>query len=175
MIEKVLKSEVSKKILISTGFVVLALLLPQMFHLFGGTGQIFLPMHIPVILTGITLGPVFGLVTGIVSPVISTTLTGMPIVFPVMPIMICQLGMLGFVSGILNKYTKINSILLILLTQISGFIGYAFGYQIIQMFFLNEIQSNLSVLNAYIIGLPGVLMQLVLVTLIIEMSKRKAK
>jgi len=36
-------------------FVAFGLILPQLFHLFGGTGPIFLPMHIPVLLAGFFL------------------------------------------------------------------------------------------------------------------------
>lgn len=131
-------------------------------------------MHIPVILAGITLGPVFGLITGAVSPIISTCITAMPAVFPVMPIMVFQLAIIGLVSGILND-KKINSLLLIILTQVAGFIGYAFSYEIIKMFFLPEIASNLSAVSAYITGIPGVAIQLVLVASVIEIAKRKAK
>ena len=80
-----------------------AILLPQAFHLTGipQSGQIFLPMHIPVLISGFVLGPVFGLFIGVLSPIISSLLTGMPDSFR-LPFMIAELASYGFMSGILT-------------------------------------------------------------------------
>lgn len=168
MIDSISKLKVNTKILINIIFIALGVLLPQMFHLFGATGTIFLPMHIPVILAGITLGPVYGLISGIFSPVVSTFLTGMPI-------LICQLAVCGLVSGILSKYTKLPSILLVLITQVSGFISYLVAYSAIKSLFLPTIQTSISAVNAYITGIPGIILQLVLITGVLVLAKRKDK
>ena len=57
-----------------------ALLLPQLFHLLGlqQAGQIFLPMHIPVLLSGLLLGWHYGALLGFMTPLLSFLLTGMP-------------------------------------------------------------------------------------------------
>ena len=51
-----------KKITVGGLLIALALVLPMAFHLTGvpQPGQVFLPMHIPVLLGGFVLGPVFG-------------------------------------------------------------------------------------------------------------------
>lgn len=47
----------------------LGVILPQAFHLFGGTGP-FLPMHIPVLLGGLFLDPAAGLTLGVITPIL---------------------------------------------------------------------------------------------------------
>lgn len=61
--EAISNSKTNVKILINIIYVVSAIALPQIFHLFGMGGPMFLPMHIPVLLAGFTLGPKYGLVT----------------------------------------------------------------------------------------------------------------
>lgn len=164
--EAILKSKLNVKILTNTVYIISAILLPQVFHIFGMAGTVFLPMHIPVILAGFTLGPIYGLLAGVASPVISTMLTGMPVAFPMLPIMIFELGAYGVVSGLLKKYTKLPIILKLILTMLVGRIFYAVIFWIITMF--ADISANLSVVSAFITGIPGILIQLVLITSIIK-------
>lgn len=166
--ETVLKSKVQSKILLNIIFVGLALALPQMFHLFGMTGPVFLPMHIPVILAGFTLGSVYGLLAGALSPIISTFLTGMPVAFPMLPIMVLELSTYGLVSGMLTKYTKIPIILKLIITMLAGRVSYFAAYSVIKAFFLPTIAVDLSVTQAFVTGLPGIILQLVLITFMIR-------
>ena len=89
-----------KKITVGGLLIALALVLPMAFHLTGvpQPGQVFLPMHIPVLLGGFVLGPVFGFFVGLFSPIISSVLTGMPAVGR-LPFMMIELAVYGLVSG----------------------------------------------------------------------------
>ena len=162
VMEAILKSKPNLKILVNVIYVVSAIALPQVFHLFGMNGAAFLPMHIPVLLAGLTLGPAYGLVVGVVSPVISTFLTGMPLAFPMLPIMILELGTYGLAAGLLNKYTKLKILNKIILTMIFGRIVYAIAYAIIKTFLLPTIEVN-SVIDAILVGLPGIMLQIILI------------
>ena len=87
----------------------MALVLPMAFHLTGvpQPGQVFLPMHIPVLLGGFVLGPVFGFFVGLFSPIISSVLTGMPAVGR-LPFMMIELAVYGLVSGLMYNTFKFN-------------------------------------------------------------------
>ena len=74
-------------------------LLPIAFHAAGAAGSIFLPMHIPVLLAGLLCGPMTGALVGILTPVCSSLLTGMPPLFPALPVMIPELAVYGGVAG----------------------------------------------------------------------------
>ncbi|MCL2634632.1 MAG: ECF transporter S component [Oscillospiraceae bacterium] len=97
----------TKKITFGLIIIAAAVLVPQAFHIPGVStpGELFLPMHIPVIIGGFTLGPVFGLAIGLISPIISHLVTGMPPSFR-LPFMILELGAYGFMSGFLYKYMQ---------------------------------------------------------------------
>lgn len=79
-------------------------LLPVAFHAVGASGSIFLPMHIPVLLAGLLCGPVTGALVGILTPVCSALLTGMPPLFPALPVMIPELAAYGGVAGALRRH-----------------------------------------------------------------------
>lgn len=171
--EKVIDLKNYKKAVITLGFVMLSVLLPQIFHVFGMNGQIFLPMHIPVLLAGFLLGPIYGFLAGAISPIISTALTGMPAEFPMMPIMIFELGTYGLVSGLLNKYTKLPSFASLVIAMITGRISYAISYGMIKTFMLPTISSNISVQSAFIAGIPGIVIQLIIISIILIIVKKE--
>ncbi|MDR5698081.1 MAG: DUF1893 domain-containing protein [Armatimonadota bacterium] len=77
----------------------LAILLPMVFHTLG-LGPAFLPMHIPVLLTGALFGAGVGLVVGAAAPLFSAVLTGMPPLSPpVAQLMTVELATYGAVAG----------------------------------------------------------------------------
>jgi len=81
-----------------------------------------------------------------------------------LPIMIFELGTYGLAAGILTKYTKLPVILKLGITMLAGRMSYFIVYSIIKAFFLPAIPANLSVIGAIITGLPGIVLQLILIT-----------
>ena len=77
-------------------------------HGIGVSGGILLPMHIPVFICGFLCGPLFGALCGVVLPIINSLLTNMPPLYPMMPIMVCELTVYGFVSGLLYHKTPLE-------------------------------------------------------------------
>jgi niacin transporter len=81
----------------------MAVTLPMAFHQIG-LGAAFLPMHIPILLTGALGGPWAGFLAGALAPVISHLLTGMPpIAPPVAPLMTVELAAYGLASGLARR------------------------------------------------------------------------
>ncbi|MCL2383723.1 MAG: hypothetical protein FWC79_06315 [Oscillospiraceae bacterium] len=106
------------------------------------------------------------------SPIISTFLTGMPVAFPMMPIMIFELGTYGLVAGLLTKYTKLKMLPKLILTMLAGRIAYAITFTAIYSFFTPVIQVN-NVVNAVIVGIPGIAIQIILIPILFRYFKRK--
>ncbi|MCL2224402.1 MAG: ECF transporter S component [Defluviitaleaceae bacterium] len=98
-----------KKMIVTSMLIALCVILPMAFHMipYGLAGRALLPMHIPVLLAGLLCGPVFGLVAGILGPIISHVFTGMP---PqgVVQGMVIELGVYGFVAGLVIKFIRTN-------------------------------------------------------------------
>ena len=89
-------------------FVALGIVLPLAFHGIQGAGPIFLPMHIPVLMSGLILGWKYGLAVGVVTPILSHFLTGMPPIapLPMLQVMIFELAAYGAVAGILIRIVR---------------------------------------------------------------------
>lgn len=121
----------AKKITFGGVIIALAVLLPQAFHFTGVpmAGEVFLPMHIPVLIGGFALGPAFGLAVGAVSPVLSHFLTAMPPSFR-LPFMILELGAYGFMSGLLYKFLrgkKAGICVTLIASMVFGRLAFAFA------------------------------------------------
>ena len=105
--------------------------LPQIFHLTGipQAGEIFLPMHIPVILTGFVIGGDYGFIIGVLTPIISHFVTGMPGT-PRLPFMIGELAIYGLVSGLLYhnaglRNKKFGGLITLIASMLAGRLFYA--------------------------------------------------
>lgn len=166
-----------KKLTYTALLIAVGILLPQIFHLIGGStaGQIFLPMHIPVMLAGFLLGPVSGLVTGLVTPVVSSLLTGMPSAAP-LPFMTIELIGYGVFSGIFyrlfQKY-KAGLLLALVLTMITGRLLNALALVVAGSVFGLTVAPAVSVVVSLGTGLPGIVIQLIFIPMLM-FALRKA-
>lgn len=135
-------------------------------HGLGIPGTVLLPMHIPVLLIGLFCGPVYGAACGILIPVLSSILTNMPSFFPMLPIMSGELFTYGLISGLLYTKTPLKKMKLgiypaLIAAMICGRIVYGLIFWILTAAF-SEIKA-LSVWAAITTGLPGIIIQLILI------------
>ncbi|PHV69912.1 hypothetical protein CS063_13080 [Sporanaerobium hydrogeniformans] len=157
----------TKKTITAGMLIGLGLILPYLTsHAFGIPGTILLPMHIPVLVIGLSCGPFYGGIGGLVTPLLSALLTGMPPIYPMLPIMMGELGTYGLVSGLLLHKTKLKGSKrgiypALLGAMVSGRLIYGVIFSI--LFFLNNEMKALSVGAAILTGLPGILVQLLVV------------
>lgn len=166
----------TKNIVLSGLFIALGLVVPMAFHQFGMGGQVFLPMHLPVLIAGLFLGPIEGFLVGMGSVVLSTVLTGMPPVFPMMPIMIVELAIYGLVAGILYKKMKQNIFVSLISSMILGRIASAIVVYILIKFFGFKAPGAITfVMGGVATALPGIAIQLVFVPLIVKTLERATK
>jgi len=166
----------TKRLVFTAMFTALGVLLPYFTaHVFGPQlGPIILPMHIPVLLCGLICGPFYGAMCGILSPSLSSLLTGMPLPYPMLPIMLVELPIYGAVSGLLFNKLKAPLFVALPVAMIAGRAGY--GMMFALLFALNPGLKALSVYAAVLTGLPGILAQAIIIPLIIRaVSQRRAE
>lgn len=135
-------------------------------HAFALPGNVLLPMHIPVLLCGLLCGPLCGAVSGAVLPLLNSVLTGMPPLYPMLPIMTGELLVYGLVSGALLHHTPLRRFRFgvypaLLLAMISGRATYGLIFRILLL--VNGECKALSVWGALVTGLPGIVIQLLLI------------
>ena len=162
-----------RKITFGAMCLALSLLLPQVFHLIGmqQAGSIFLPMHLPIMMAGMVLGPGYGLLLGVLAPLTSFVFTGMPGI-PMVFFMIGELATYGMVSGLMFYHFKMNekkfgSIVSLLVAMIAGRIVYGFIITMAAMLFNLQFGSFYTVLLSVTTGLPGIVIQLIMVPLVV--------
>lgn len=160
--------------------VVAAVALPQFFHALGtvsglrtALGECFLPMHLPVILVGFIAGPAVGAVAGLSAPLISFALSGMPAAV-VLPFMMAELCFYGLASGFLAK-VKMPVIFKVLLVQVIGRLARLAAVFTAVTVFDNTAVTVSSVWNAVLTGLPGIILQLVLIPLLVFWWQNRRK
>jgi niacin transporter len=170
---KVLSISIKK---LCTGALLLALgiLLPQVFHMLGGQalGGFLLPMHISVFLAGFLIGPYLGLIVGLITPIISFFLTGMPPTAR-LPFMIIELMAYGLFSGLFYQH-KWNIYLSLIAAQVCGRVFYALSLLIAaHLFHLNALPV-IAVWTAVTTGLPGIVIQILLIPPLVAFLKKVA-
>lgn len=163
-------------------FLALGIILPYATaHGLGLPGTLLLPMHIPVLLCGFLCGPLYGMLCGMALPPLNTLLTGMPSPFPMLPIMFFELTVYGLVSGLLFSKTplgqkKFGIYAALPITMLCGRIAYAATFYTL-MLTVGKLKA-LAVTAAITTGLPGILIQLLIIPpilLIVGESARREK
>ncbi len=153
----------TQKLSVTGLLVALGLLLPAFTaHLFALPGVVLLPMHIPVLLCGFLCGPRYGALCGLVTPVLSSLLTGMPPAFPMLPIMACQLVVMGLLGGLFTTRLRLPLYPALLLTMAGGWLTYGLVFSLLLLPTGGNLRA-LSLPAALLQGLPGMALQLLLI------------
>ena len=139
-------------------------------HGMGIPGTVLLPMHIPVFLCGFLCGPSYGATCGFILPVLNSVLTGMPAVYPMMPIMACELLTYGLASGLLAHKTplgrrRIGIYASLVISMIAGRAAYGLVFWVL-LLAGGELKA-LSVIGAVTTGMPGIVVQLLFIPALI--------
>lgn len=161
-----------KRIVYGGLLIAVGVLLPQLFHLFGSqAGQTFLPMHIPVILSGLLIGPWWGGLVALLVPVISSLMTGMPAV-PMLYFMLFELVTYAVVSGLLSR--RLNIYLNLLVSILCGRTVYGLSLMVaVNLLGLHFPFANTAAFfGGLVTGLPGVVIQFAAIPLIFFALKK---
>lgn len=165
----------TKQVTVTALFVVLGVLLPYVTgHAVGIPGTILLPMHIPVLLCAIFCGPRFGALCGFITPLLSSLLTGMPSLYPMMPILVVQLTTAGLVLGLLYGKWKMHPYPALILSMALGWLLYGLMASLL-LLTGNQGMVAPSMLAALFQGIPGILLQLILIPAIAWAVKREGR
>lgn len=144
-------------------FTALAVLLPAIAHQFSLAGPTFLPMHLFVFTAALLFGWKAGLLVGIMTPIISFVTTGMPPMV-VLPQIIVELAVYGFVAGFVRERMKLNTLWSLIIAMVTG----RLALTVAVWFFTSVGFGSFAVLaNVIKIGWPGMLIQIALVPVIV--------
>lgn len=113
----------TKKYVLQFVLVFVAGLMPIGMHLIGAPVRIILPMHWPIILTGLVYGWRAGTMVGIFAPVISYFASGYPLP-NILLSMTIELMIYGLSIGLMREKTRLNGFTCVFIGLICGRIAF---------------------------------------------------
>jgi len=156
-----------KKLVFTAVCAALCLVLPMAFHSIPNAGSIFLPMHIPVLLCGLICGWPYGAVCGLLGPFISS-FTGMPPA-AVLPSMMVECGAYGLVAGLMMKYIRTkHAVADLYISMATAMVLGRVIAGLVKAWILTPGTAPFAwVTTSLVTGIPGILIQLVIMPAII--------
>ena len=145
-------------------FIVLAIITPIVFHLFGA-GLMFLPMFLPIILSGYFLDLPGAILVGLLAPWVSGVVTGMPPLIPVAPIITVQVVSAVSMVSYLYHRKRIHYFLCL----VAGIVAERFSL-ILMMYLvapLLNLPPKLLSWGSFIYSLPGIVLQLFVIPVVL--------
>lgn len=158
----------TNKIILTGFFLALALILPQIFHPLN-LGQVISPIHFPVLLCGLILGYQYGLLCGIVAPILAGILFLRPPLYPTGIAMAIELGIYGFLSGLLfhqknlSRNTIVRLYASLVVAMIVGRLASSFVNSFLVLTGLSTVKYWAYIKILFVIGLPGIVLQLLVI------------
>ena len=148
----------------------LGVLLPVLFHSFGIAGNIFLPMHIPVLLCGFLCGWKYGGLSGISVLLLSSLFTGKPPIYPVGIGMMLELAAYGIAAALLIKV--LPDVLALLGAMLVGRAVLGIANAVVFGFAGNPYSFKMFWAAAFATPWPGIIIQLVLIPAVLLALKK---
>lgn len=164
----------TRKLVWASFLLILGIILPRLINFAGSQtlGNLISPMHIPVFLSALILGPFYGTLVGFITPLFSTLIFSMPpLAPPIAVLMAFELAAFGLIAGYFYSTKSKNIYLSLIAAMILGRLVYGLA-----LFLLGPILDfNPPFIpfmqGAFLTGIPGMIIQLVIIPPIIEKIK----
>ena len=156
------------KLVVCAMCIALGVILPVAFHGIQNAGNIFLPMHIPVLLCGLLIGGEYGLICGVLTPILSSVVSGMPPA-AILPSMICELAVYGLTAGLCMKYIRLKNdtattYAALIIAMLSGRLVSGIAKALI--FNAGSYTMQAFITAGFVTAFPGIVIQLILLPLV---------
>lgn len=149
--------------------VALCVVLPLAFHAIPNGGNIFSPMHIPVLLCGLVCGWPLGLACGLLGPALSSLLTGMP-PQAFLPPMMVELAVYGLMTGLLMRLVRTGKsypdvVISLVVAMVLGRV--VAGLARAWLFAPGQLSMAMWASSYFVKSLPGIVIHLLLIPVIL--------
>ena len=163
------------KITYSAIFLCLALVLPFFTGQIKIFGKMLNLMHVAVFLCGMTCGCIWGGIIGFIAPLLRSVVFGMPTLYPNAVAMAFELAVYGFVSGFIflifyNK--KLSTFIALIVAMIIGRLVWGIASLLLFSFVGKAFTFALFIKGAFVDGVVGIVLHLIIVPIIINVLKR---
>ncbi len=153
-----------KKLVLTAVCSALCVIVPMAFHAIPNAGQVFLPMHIPVLLCGMLCSWPYGLACGLIGPALSSLITSMPLP-AVLPGMLVECAVYGCASGVLLRYIRTGKLYADLYLSLvpAMLLGRVISGIVKGLILTPGLSLSAWATASFVTALPGIAIQLVLV------------
>ncbi len=165
------------RLVYSSMFLALALLLPFLTAQIKPFGSALCPMHLPVILCGFVCGPTWGAVVGATAPLLRSAVFSMPVMVPDAISMAFELAVYAFIAGMLYRKLEKNLFLFyveLITAMVCGRL--VWGAVTFLLIFIGEAEGEiaLSVIwtRTVLQSIPGIILQLVAIPPIVSVMRK---
>lgn len=162
-----MKTKVVKKITFAAMLLAVGYVLPFLTGQIPEIGNMLLPMHIPVMLSGLILGPWYGLFVGAMLPLTRSLIFSAPPLFPNAVGMVFELATYGFVVGFLFSRAKHRCIIslyrCLLISMLAGRAVWGVAQTILLGFGESPFSFAAFISGAFLNAIPGIILQLILI------------
>lgn len=163
-----------RQLTLSCLFVALGIIIPFFIHIPGvNFGQMFLPMHIPVILCSFICGYKFGGLCGLLTPLLSSIFTGMPPMPTFAVPMMFELLTYGLIAALL--YKKFNVYISLIGAMVGGRIVAAIATLIVYGLNGKPFLFPVFLTTTFVTAIPGIIIQIILIPIIIIIFQKMIK
>lgn len=157
----------------------LGLVLPSLVGNIKEIGDSLLPMHLVVMLCGAICGWKYGLCVGAVLPFLRAVFFGMPPIYPNAVWMSLELATYGFVIGFLyacgKRHQKGYLLFCLVCAMLSGRVVWGIAKAVLLGIGGKPFGWQAFFVGGFIDAVPGLLLQLVLIPLIVELLEKRKK
>lgn len=167
----------TKKLVISAMLMALGYVLPFLTGQIREIGNMLLPMHIPVMLTGLIIGPGYGAAVGFLLPITRSLIFTMPAMFPNAVAMAFELAAYGLASGcVISLFRKPPKLAPIYLSLVSSMLAGRAVWGGAMTLLLRQSDSAFT-LSAFMAGaflnaIPGIIIQLIIIPPLVYAARR---
>ena len=165
----------TKKLVISSLLLAVALLLPFVTGQIPEIGNMLLPMHLPVLLAGFIVGGPSAMAIGAIAPLLRSVLWGMPVLFPKAISMAFELATYGLVSGIVYSNSKKDGksvFIALIIAMIAGRVVWGIVSMMLFGVMGKGFTMALFMTEAFVNAVPGIAIQLVVIPVIVSALKK---
>lgn len=139
-------------------------------------GNMLLPMHLPVLLAGFTVGWKYGFLIGATLPIVRSLMFGMPPLFPNALTMAFELAAYGFLTGFLYLLFKRKNLFAVyttlIISMIIGRIVKGIANAIAYGAASKSYTFAMFVSGAFLEAIPGIVIQLVFIPALLLILKK---
>jgi niacin transporter len=140
----------------------------------GIDAQLFLPMHVPVLLAGFLVGPGAGLIVGLLAPSAAQLVNG---VSPdgMIPLESLELSLYGLVAGLAYCRLRLNIFVALVVSLVVGRLMFGLGLLVLGLITTLPYTAAqfFSADGPVVSGLPGIVIQLVLIPFVVASMRRR--